>query len=226
MGIFLKISLKKNLKKKMKTAIVLSLLIISTLSTDCAKYKISTNKKCGPNNGKTYCAAMNMCSQFGTCGRGNGYTYRGLSDYNYYKVPKVCREREAKPEINCSLYKYTTDHKCGNRNGRYCTTGRYCSLWGWCKNKDWYQSGDNAKFDGDKVPKECRSNALETEENVDLLGINPNHQGSKGYSGEFMLCAFIMGFFVTYLTFKIFSRKTSKDNGDFRFEVTPIVMAD
>ena len=225
----------------MKTAIVLSLLIISTLSTDCARYKISTNKTCGPKHGNTYCAAYDMCSRFGKCGRSYGFVYKGQSNFNFYRVPKICRDKaahqttqhatqHATQQDKCQKYKLTRNGKCGPSNSyKYCTPGKSCSNYGWCGKGEGYISAYNDKYDYDKIPKECLKHALndlETEENVNLFGINPNYEGSKRYSGEYMLCAFIIGLFVVYLTFKIFSTKNSKDNGDFRFEVTPIVLAE
>ena len=213
----------------MKTAILVSLLIISTLSTDCAKYKVSTNGRCGFGYNHTYCKPGEYCSTSYWCGIGVNYYDSGSLQYMFDRIPKVCQKKYHFKKVNCaSSFKITKNGRCGQfYDNTFCKNGFWCSQSAWCQlgTPNFWESPQH-EFNYDRIPEACLAldlNALETQENMNLLGINSNHQGSERYSGEFLLCAFIMGLSLAYITVNIFTRKNSKDNGDIRFEIEPII---
>jgi len=148
------------------------------------------------------------------------------------RIPKVCQKKYHFKKVNCaSSFPITKNGRCGPAyHNTYCKNGFWCSASAWCqKGTPSMFAAQKYRFAYSRIPEACRAldlNALETQENMNLLGINSNHQGSEGYSGEFLLCAFIMGLSLAYITVNIFSRKNSKGNGDIRFEMEPIISQD
>ena len=141
------------------------------------------------------------------------------------------RWSQKNPKKNCSKFKISTNKRCSPHFGdTYCPPKHYCTKYSWWgKQKNKLTGHNELKFSWIDVPRKWRKrckNSLKAEENVNLLEINSYHKRSDGYSGEFILCALIIGMFLSYVTFKIFSRKNSKDNGDNRFEIVPIISVD
>jgi len=91
----------------------------SSSSTSTSTSTISTNGKCGPNNGGTVCPSGQCCSKYGYCGTSDDYcvTYC-ISGYGSCKS---------------STSNISSDGKCGSSNGnKVCPSGECCSKYGYC----------------------------------------------------------------------------------------------
>jgi len=86
-------------------------------TTSTSSEKISTNGKCGPEDGK--CPSGKCCSKYGYCGTSEKHCGTG------------CQSKYGKCTTSTSGEKISTNDKCGPEDGK-CPSGKCCSKYGYC----------------------------------------------------------------------------------------------
>jgi len=110
--------------------------------------KISTDGKCGPNNGNTICPNNECCSKYGYCGTSDAHCGTCQANYgrcdasgsNTTKTTKTTKTTSKKSSATGSV---STDGKCGPYNGNtVCPSGYCCSKYGYCGTSSSYCGGN------------------------------------------------------------------------------------
>ncbi|ORX76333.1 hypothetical protein BCR32DRAFT_183369, partial [Anaeromyces robustus] len=93
----------------------------SIVESDHSK-KISTDNRCGPDNGDTECPSGQCCSKYGWCGTGDKFC--GIGCQEEYGICNSIIE---------PVHIISNNTRCGPDNGNAdCPSGQCCSTYGWC----------------------------------------------------------------------------------------------
>jgi len=117
----------------------------------CANFPVSTDRKCGPNNGYHTCpqpptvGEVQACSQYGYCVPPSDPEWPLAAFAGCQWEFGVCigakptnltcqlRPIPSSPIPACPGYEVTTGQRCGvDQGGFRCAQGYCCSPWGWC----------------------------------------------------------------------------------------------
>ncbi|KAG4091202.1 hypothetical protein H8356DRAFT_1408109 [Neocallimastix lanati (nom. inval.)] len=107
--------------------------------------KISTDGKCGKENGNTKCPNNECCSQYGYCGTTKAYCGTGCQS-EFGRCNASNANNQTKPTTTVaavvpttSSQKISTDGKCGKENGNTkCPNNECCSQYGYCGTTNGY----------------------------------------------------------------------------------------
>jgi len=90
---------------------------------------ISTNGRCGVDNGNMDCPSGQCCSKYGWCGIGDVYCGVGCQEeYGTCEKTKFYKPHLISTDRRCGVYHGDTD----------CPSGQCCSSYGWCGTSDKY----------------------------------------------------------------------------------------
>jgi len=102
--------------------------VLSEIKSSTPSNKISTNGKCGKDNGNTICPSNECCSKYGYCG-----TSEKHCGSNCQSEFGTCKSSNIPSTTTKSSKPTSTNGKCGkDNNNTVCPSGQCCSKYGYC----------------------------------------------------------------------------------------------